>query len=162
MLWPPKPIRRERHPRHHAGAVVNPLLEKPSPPGPWVDEHYCYACGDSYSRFRSSADFVAASNDLRNEAKDAGDRGGGYHSRGPILWRMRVIKLFDWYTTHLYCEQIPRNQWVIDDGEIELEDELSDAYKELRYYGLKEHALTLFRHLRKLREQRKRRKQLIY
>jgi len=28
---------------------------------------------------------------------------GGYRSRGPVLWAMRVEKLQAWYLNHMFC-----------------------------------------------------------
>jgi hypothetical protein len=102
-------------------AVVNPYVAPPLPPGEWVDDEKCI-CGASYhahkvrtfkrrrvySRRRgvrySSPFFASASDRLRRIAKAQGDKGGGFRSRGPVLWMMRVIKLADWYDQHHGCE----------------------------------------------------------
>lgn len=32
---------------------------------------------------------------------------GGFRSRGPVLWAMRVMKLTAWYEKHACCEEVP-------------------------------------------------------
>lgn len=31
------------------------------------------------------------------------EKEGGYRSRGPVLWAMRVAKLNEWYLNHMFC-----------------------------------------------------------
>ena len=111
--------RRSSHPRHHKGMVVTPARDAPKSPGPWVDETRCYACGGEYKRFRGSKGFADAADDLRRAAKAAGDEGGGFRSRGAVLWWMRVNKLDEWYLKHWPCQMIPRSEWAIDPEFIE-------------------------------------------
>jgi len=82
---------------------VNPLFAEPSPPGPWVSGERCLGCGEDYGDFRGPLDFAAAADVLRQAAKTAGDDGGGYRSRGPVLWVMRVFKLDAWFLQHMEC-----------------------------------------------------------
>ena len=40
---------------------------------------------------------------------DGSGTGKTYASRGPILWRMRVCKMQEWYTRHLICGEFARD-----------------------------------------------------
>lgn len=81
----------------------NPWIAAPTAPGPWVDEHRCEGCGERYDEYVAGITFDAAAHRLRQAAKAAGDEGGGYRSRGPVLWVMRCMKLEDWYMRHFGC-----------------------------------------------------------
>ena len=89
--------------RRPTGAVVNPDMPAPDPPGPWVDESACYVCCESYVDYRAGFTFEDAADLLRQVAKGAGDQGGGYRSRGPVLWTLRTMKLTAWYLEHADC-----------------------------------------------------------
>lgn len=71
----------------------------PRPPGVWVDDDECGVCGERYADFRPGIQWDDAVAMLRASA----DQGGGYRSRGPVLWRMRVLKLSAWYGRHYVC-----------------------------------------------------------
>lgn len=87
---------------------VNALLRAPESPGSWVDEEACDGCGDVYRDHRdpgmpasSSARFALGADDVRHSNDPA--TGGGYRSRGPVLWALRVRKLTSRYEAHQYC-----------------------------------------------------------
>jgi hypothetical protein len=82
---------------------VNELLPEPRPPGPWVDARAC-TCGASYEDFRAWPSF----HDGAQRVRQVNGEGGGYRSRGPVLWAMRVLKLEAWYLEHLLCGQEAR------------------------------------------------------
>jgi hypothetical protein len=82
--------------------AVNPLINAPRAPGKWVDEEKCI-CGAIYGDHRGDYSFAAAAQRLRHRAKDDGDEGGGYRSRGPVLWQLHVLKLESWYAEHYMC-----------------------------------------------------------
>lgn len=51
--------------------------------------------------------------------RGANGEGGGYRSRGAVLWALRVLKMDRWYAEHSPCS------WRLggrDDGEIEGDD----------------------------------------
>ena len=81
---------------------VNPVLRLPGLP-PWLDLERCEGCGDLYRDHRSGATFSDAHQRIRSAALRDGDEGGGYRSRGPVLWAMRVLKAESWMMRHLNC-----------------------------------------------------------
>ena len=83
--------------------AVNPLLTAPRSPGPWVDDRRCAVCGALYLDHKGPGGFSDAAQQLRSEARREGDLGGGFRSRRPVLWRMRVTKLADWFLEHAVC-----------------------------------------------------------
>tara|TARA_Y100000310_G_C20462492_1_gene706034 strand:- start:560 stop:856 length:297 start_codon:yes stop_codon:yes gene_type:complete len=89
-----------------------------SAPMPWVDEQRCEACGEEYSSFRCGVSW----DDGVDAVRQANIRnGGGYRSRGPVLWAMRVIKLDAWYLRHFPCGeewgQVERRDMEWDDAD---------------------------------------------
>lgn len=82
--------------------MVNPDFKKPRSPGAWVDDHTC-SCGCNYATFRAGYTFHDAVYVLRNRAKGEGDEGGGFRSRRPVLWVLRVLKLGLWFQVHEGC-----------------------------------------------------------
>lgn len=95
--------------------VVNLWWGAPSAPGDWVDEHECRVCGARYETFRGPESFHSAARLIRYRAKAEGDDGGGYRSRGPVLWVMRAAKLAAWFEAHYPCGCC----WGITTGERE-------------------------------------------
>ena len=83
--------------------ALNPKIKAPAPPGEHCDQEYCYGCGADYESFRCYVSFAEAADLIRHKAKSEGDEGGGWRSRGPVLWVMRVIKLSAWYDQHSGC-----------------------------------------------------------
>jgi hypothetical protein len=81
---------------------VNPTISAPRAPGTWVDETECI-CGAKYRDHRGSYGFAEAAQYIRQRAKDDGDESGGFRSRGPVLWALRVLKLMSWYEEHFMC-----------------------------------------------------------
>lgn len=102
----------DRRRRRHSGLRVNPRIDPIKPPGWWVTDRECEGCGEQYDDHRSGANFQDAANELRMSAKSAGDEGGGYRSRGSVLWVMRVHKLNSWYLEHVYCQDMAQQQWA--------------------------------------------------
>lgn len=82
--------------------AVNPLIRKPRPPGKWINYDSCI-CGARYDDLRVGISFSEAAQMLRLKAQGEGDDGGGYRSRGPVLWMMRVSKLDMWFGEHFDC-----------------------------------------------------------
>ena len=88
-------------------STVNPDCRLPSIPREmwWLDEEHCLGCGDDYKRWHPHAlSFSEAVHELRAAAKGEGDDGGGFRSRGPVLWRMRCAKMQAWILEHYHCE----------------------------------------------------------
>jgi hypothetical protein len=100
LLRPVKPPRRRS-----TGRPVNPHVTHSPRPGRWVDDERC-VCGAVYKAFRGGMSFVEAAHALRARAKAEKDDGGGYRSRGPVLWMMRANKLTQWYAQHAICGQV--------------------------------------------------------
>lgn len=88
------------------------LIKLPDPPRApglplWVDESECI-CGARYRDFRGSGDFATAARELRQQNIGAGDPGGGFRSRRPVLTQMRADKLNEWFQEHYYCGELVR------------------------------------------------------
>lgn len=79
----------------------NETLRKPRSPGPWVNEETC-TCGAHYRRSRYGISWKMGV-DLVRATNGGFEGGGGYRSKGPVLWAMRVIKLDAWYNYHRDC-----------------------------------------------------------
>lgn len=92
---------------------VNARMEAPAPPAWawWILEvsddsscaWFCQGCGSSYAEFRSGlawADGVACVR--RNNG--GWENGGGFRSRGPVLWALRVLKLGLFFAHHSGCD----------------------------------------------------------
>jgi len=88
-----------KRPRRFRGRSVNPVVKPPKPPGPWVDDERCQACGALFDDFHAGIDFADAAHRLR-QLSGGYRAGGGYRTRGPVLWMMHVMKLEDWYREH--------------------------------------------------------------
>ncbi len=98
------PLYLVANPRHQ-GSVVNADIPKPKRPGWWVDEKNCDVCGKTYLAHRAPSGNDEALQLVRQANKAAGDDGGGYRSRGPMLWARKILKLEHWYETHMTCGQ---------------------------------------------------------
>lgn len=81
----------------------NAYAPAPSSPGRWVDEERCTACGAVYEEHRAWPSFSEAHQRIRARAQAQGDEGGGYRSRGPVLWELHLLKLESWYQSHAPC-----------------------------------------------------------
>ena len=101
--------RRRLRPRTHTGAVMNEELE-PSPMIPardltWVDEDECSVCGEQYRATDLGVTWDQGEALIRqtNTRGQVAGSSGGYRSRGPVLWAMRVEKLTRWFDRHIGC-----------------------------------------------------------
>ena len=84
----------------------NAEVREPAPPGPWCSPTQC-DCGGTiydYDRYNSGVTFAEAEEELRQRNESAGLEYGGYRSRGPILYMMRVLKLERFYEDHQNCD----------------------------------------------------------
>jgi hypothetical protein len=79
---------------------VNVKIRLPEPPGPHVDARKC-VCGAEYAHFRHGSWQEAVG--FVRQANGGFDGGGGFRSRGPVLWAWRVVKLGAWYDQHAFC-----------------------------------------------------------
>lgn len=84
-IWSPRVFR----------PAVNPRLTAPVSPAPWVTEHVCSACGQGYDQF--NAGITWSHGKELTYSYPFGD------SRGPVLWAMRVSKLYRWFAQHEFC-----------------------------------------------------------
>ena len=102
--------------------AVNERVAEPRPPGPWVNPVRCLCCGAEYAdhvmQFLPALDFADAAAQLRSH-NGGWHEGGGYRSRGPVLWLMRVQRLTDWYLFHDQCGQF----WPDRCGELVFDDD---------------------------------------
>ncbi len=90
-----------RRPRHWKGGQVNAKTPLPKSPGSWVDLEDCAVCGELYKRWHGSgASWDAAVDSMED---------GAFKSRGPVLWRMRVLKVQEWYMRHSICGEWARD-----------------------------------------------------
>lgn len=107
------------------GAVVNEHIAEPKRPGGWVNRERCLCCGARYSEHRGQV--VDYSWDAATQlVRSNNGATGGFRSRGPVLWAMRVLKLTDWYLVHEICGEL----W---DGEQCLEDKPDPELELLRF-----------------------------
>jgi hypothetical protein len=79
---------------------VNNFIKKPVSVGNWVDEIECQGCKEKYEQFKPGITFAEAAQLVRNHNQETN---GGFRSRGPVLWAMRILKLELWYQRHAYC-----------------------------------------------------------
>lgn len=95
----------------------NPNLPAPTAPHEWVDEVRCLVCGEAYATFRPGVSFAEGAQLVRLAAGDRHEcGGGGYRSRRPVLWAMRVLKLREWYLRHATCapDAVERDGKLVD------------------------------------------------
>lgn len=81
---------------------VNEPIRLPALP-PWLDLERCEGCGDLYRDHRGAYTWGDACASVRAHAALAGDEGGGYRSKGPVLWALRALKVESWLIAHLGC-----------------------------------------------------------
>ena len=115
------------------GAVVNEFIAEPDRPGPWVNQARCLCCGADYRDHRQ--EIVPYSWDdavqLVRSRNGGSSEGGGYRSRGPVLWALRVLKLADWYAVHAVCGELWNGRDCID---LETDAELLDEDAEIERF----------------------------
>ena len=96
---------REAQKRRRGGTVVNELLPVPDPPCNGLNEEMCMVCGEYVREVKLGANDVQAASQLIRSSAGGFESGGGYRSRGPLLWAMHVLKLTRFYERHLeHCE----------------------------------------------------------
>ena len=99
----------EAQQRRKGGTVVNPTIETPDPFCDDVDSEKCLVCGEYYKTTVLHAGGVAEATQRIRQAAGGWDKGGGYRTRGPLLWAMHVLKLEAWYMRHLeHC-------WMVEE-----------------------------------------------
>jgi hypothetical protein len=96
-----------RRPRQWKGASVNEDLSPSRPPGRWVDADECSVCGERYRDFRSGVSWEEGVQLVRDSNPE---KGGGFRSRGPVLYAMHVLKLDAWYRRHMECGEWKRER----------------------------------------------------
>jgi len=89
---------------------VNAEIAAPCPPGQWVDYYTCACCGENYESFHPGISWDQGVTLVRS----ANDGAGGFRSRKPILWAMRVLKLTAWFGRHEMCGYVPADLMVDD------------------------------------------------
>ena len=112
----PSPYRREglrayeAQQRARGGSIVNPTINEPSQICEPLDGEMCGVCGEFYHEVTllGKSGIDRASRRIRRAA-GGWNKGGGYRTRGPLLWAMHVEKMEMWYERHL-------NHCMIFDG----------------------------------------------
>ena len=92
----------QRHKRARKRRPVNPYIPFPREPkcyGMWEDDR-CGVCGQSYEQFVSGVTLFDGQDLIREYARRENIVGGGYKSRGAVLYAMAVIKRNAFYQTH--------------------------------------------------------------
>ena len=82
------------------------MVNAPSPLPKLPDhltETHCTVCNATYADFRAYPSFTEAANRIRARNKESG---GGWKSKGPILWEMRVMKMEAWLLAHAECGHV--------------------------------------------------------
>jgi hypothetical protein len=92
----------QRHKTRSRGKPVNayiPFPKEPSCYGDWEDDA-CGVCGQQYEDFRPGIDYSSGIELMLQHAKMENVQGGGYRSRGAVLYAMAVLKRREFFTRH--------------------------------------------------------------
>jgi hypothetical protein len=68
----------------------------------WCNDRRCLVCRKLYENFNAGISFRDGAQAVR-QANGGDVAGGGFRSRGPVLWAMRCLKLDAWAEMHLDC-----------------------------------------------------------
>ena len=95
-----------RRARSATGIPVNARMDLPWRDFWWVGENEfseiaCTICGSTLKEERLGVTW----RDGEDRVRGINPKGGGYRSRGPVLWAMRVIKFERFGEEHMLCEQ---------------------------------------------------------
>ena len=110
MLDPKTGELRRTRPRTWKGSTVNATIQPVflAAPGrdlPYLTEEECEVCGEQYKRTALGVTW-ADGEELVRQANPRGQvagSSGGFRTRGPVLWAMRVLKLERWAERHMPC-----------------------------------------------------------
>lgn len=95
----------ERQQPRRKGAIVNESMPRPNPYCEPVDSEMCGICGEYYAEVVLNAGGIQEASDRIRSRAGGWEKGGGYRSRGPLLWTMHILKLEAWYERHFsHCE----------------------------------------------------------
>ena len=95
----------KRQQKRRKGVVVNERMSEPTPYCPPVDSEMCAICGEYYAAVVLNAGGMQEASDRIRSLAGGYKKGGGYRSRGPLLWAMHVMKMESWYERHFpHCE----------------------------------------------------------
>lgn len=92
----------QRHKTRARGYPVNAYIKMPDAPscyGNWEDDR-CGVCGQSYESFNAGIDWNDGVESMLQAAKKERVGGGGYRSRGAVLYAMAVLKRQAFYFRH--------------------------------------------------------------
>lgn len=93
--------KRERiRPRRAKGSTVNPSLSVKCPRWMEPDCEKCNVCGESADQ----VSFGITWNEGEELIRQSSAAGGGYRSRGPVLWAMHKLKSDAFELRHLDCQ----------------------------------------------------------
>ena len=92
----------ERHKVRSRGRPVNAYIPYPREPscyGNWEDDA-CGVCGQKYENFKAGVVWEDGVELMKEYARRENVQGGGYRSRGAVLYAMAVLKRQAWYMRH--------------------------------------------------------------
>ena len=86
----------------------NPQLRIGPPPFDGIDETRCRVCGERIEQWRAGITWEDGTQAIRDAAENQGIEGGGYRTRGPVLYAMHYLKLKAWWDRHSFggCRQL--------------------------------------------------------
>jgi len=92
----------------HTGTVVNEELQITCPR--WLDDacDHCEVCGERSNQISLGVTWTDGEQRIRELNLT---KGGGYRSRGPVLYAMHVIKLERFADRHFECGQWAAREW---------------------------------------------------
>jgi len=91
-----------RRPLKWKGAIVNPDLSLPRAPFEGIDEERCSVCGEKSDDFRAGISWSDGADLIRQAARSQDVAGGGWRTRGPVLWAMHYLKVTAFYERHTF------------------------------------------------------------
>jgi len=78
----------------------NPQLKIGRPPFDGINETRCRVCGERIDQWRAHITWEDGTRLIRQAAENQGIDGGGYRTRGPVLYAMHVLKQQAWWNRH--------------------------------------------------------------
>jgi hypothetical protein len=103
-----------RRPLQWKGAIVNPELSLGQPPFEGINEERCKVCGEKIEDWRAGITWDDGAQLIRQASKNQDVKGGGWRTRGPVLWAMHFLKVTAWWERHSFggCRWL----WDVYDG----------------------------------------------
>lgn len=109
---------QEQSERRKGGHAVNAWIAEPQQLCEAVTAEFCAVCGEFYANTILKAGTIQdASDSIRQAAKKEQIRGGGYRTRGPLLWQLHIMKLNAWYLRHAeHCAMVEELEFYQGSG----------------------------------------------